>query len=63
MGPGAMVFSKCTVFASLGERAIVGANSLVSKPVPPYCFAAGSPARVIEYYGRPENRPEGLEVG
>jgi acetyltransferase-like isoleucine patch superfamily enzyme len=51
------------VFASLGERAIVGANSLVSKPVPPYCFAAGSPARVIEYYGRPENRPEGLEVG
>ena len=63
MGPGAMVFSKCTVFASLGERAIVGANSLVSKPVPAYCFAAGTPARILEYYGRPENRPEGLEAG
>jgi acetyltransferase-like isoleucine patch superfamily enzyme len=63
VGDGAMVFTKSTIFASLGERAIVGANSLVSKPVPAYCFAAGTPARVIEYYGHPEHRPPDLEVG
>jgi serine acetyltransferase len=32
----------------------VGANSVVTRPVPPYCLVAGVPARVIEYYG-----PEG----
>jgi len=63
IGEGAMVFTKSTVFASLGKRAIVGANSLVSKPIPAFCFAAGAPARVIEYYGRPEDRPPELEVG
>jgi acetyltransferase-like isoleucine patch superfamily enzyme len=63
IGDGVMVFTKSTVFASLGTRAIVGANSLVSRPIPAFCFAAGTPARVIEYYGRPEDRPPELEVG
>jgi acetyltransferase-like isoleucine patch superfamily enzyme len=63
IGDGAVVMSKCTIFASLGERALVGAHSLVSRPVPAFCLAAGAPARVREYYGRPENRPPDLEVG
>lgn len=62
IGDGAMVFTKSTIFASLGERAIVGANSLVSKPVPAFCFAAGTPATVREYYGKPENRPADLDL-
>jgi acetyltransferase-like isoleucine patch superfamily enzyme len=35
----------------------------VTKPVPAYCFAAGAPARVIEYFGKPEDRPPHLQVG
>ena len=62
IGDGAIVLTKSTVFASLGERSIVGAHSLVNRPVPAYCFAAGTPAKVREYYGHPENRPAELDA-
>jgi acetyltransferase-like isoleucine patch superfamily enzyme len=58
IGDGAVVTSKCTIVASLGERALVGANSVVNRDVPAYCLAAGVPARVIEYFGPPERRPD-----
>ncbi len=31
----------------IGDGAIIGANSVVAKDVPPYCIAAGNPCRVI----------------
>lgn len=34
---------------SVGDGAIVGANSLVNKDVPPYAIVAGSPAKIIKY--------------
>ncbi len=34
----------------IGEGAIIGANSVVTKDVPPYSLAVGSPARVIKYF-------------
>jgi len=52
----ATVTTKCTIIADLGERAFVGANSVVTRAVPPFCVAAGAPAEVIEYFG-----PEGGE--
>jgi acetyltransferase-like isoleucine patch superfamily enzyme len=63
IGPGAVSMSKVTILAPVGERAVIGAHTLVTKPVPAYCLAAGSPARVIEYFGKPENRPAELELG
>jgi acetyltransferase-like isoleucine patch superfamily enzyme len=30
----------------------------VSRPIPPYCLAAGVPARVLDYYGPPGQEPE-----
>jgi acetyltransferase-like isoleucine patch superfamily enzyme len=60
IGEDATVTSKCTVVADIGERAFIGANSVVARPVPPYCLAAGSPARPIEYYGPPGMEPEEL---
>ena len=53
----ATVTTKCTIIADLGERCFVGANSVVTAPVPPFCVAAGAPARVIEYFGPPERAP------
>lgn len=32
---------------SIGENCLIGANSLVNRPVPPYSLAAGSPAKVL----------------
>ncbi|HUR86691.1 MAG TPA: acyltransferase [Solirubrobacteraceae bacterium] len=32
---------------SIGAHAVVGANSVVTRDLPPYCLAAGAPARVI----------------
>ena len=35
---------------TIGEKSIIGANSVVTKDVPPYCIAVGNPARVIKQY-------------
>jgi acetyltransferase-like isoleucine patch superfamily enzyme len=51
IGDDAVITSKCTVMASIGTRAFIGAHSLVNRDVPPYAVAVGSPARVIERFG------------
>ena len=61
VGDGAIVMSKCTVLASLGKGAVVGAGSTVTRDVPDYCLAVGSPARVVDYFGPEELRPDGVE--
>jgi acetyltransferase-like isoleucine patch superfamily enzyme len=43
IGSGATILSKVTV----GERAIVGAGSVVTKSVPPNAIVAGNPARLL----------------
>ena len=62
-GDGAIIMTKSTVLASVGERALVGAHSLVTKPVPAFCFAAGTPARVIEHFGRSDDAPPEAGTG
>jgi acetyltransferase-like isoleucine patch superfamily enzyme len=63
IGAGAVVHTSCTVTHDIGERAVIAANSVVTKPVPAYCLAVGNPARVIEYFGPPERREEILGKG
>lgn len=43
LGSGSVVLPGVTV----GEGAVVGAASVVTKDVPPYCLVAGAPARVM----------------
>jgi acetyltransferase-like isoleucine patch superfamily enzyme len=43
--------------ADVGERAFVGANSVVTRPVPPFTVAVGAPAKPIEYFGPQDREP------
>jgi acetyltransferase-like isoleucine patch superfamily enzyme len=48
---GASIGSGATILSniSIGENAIVGAGSVVTKDVPPNSIVAGNPARVLRY--------------
>lgn len=59
----AQVHSKVTIVNSIGERAIIGANAVITKPIPPFTVAGGIPAKVLDYYGPPGQEPEGWPRG
>jgi acetyltransferase-like isoleucine patch superfamily enzyme len=61
IGDGVAITAKCTVVADIGDHSFIGANSVVTKDIPAYCLAVGSPARVIEYFGPPDQRPAELD--
>jgi acetyltransferase-like isoleucine patch superfamily enzyme len=54
----AVITTKCTIMADVGQRAFIGANSVVTKPIPPYTVAVGAPARPVDYFGPPGQEPE-----
>jgi acetyltransferase-like isoleucine patch superfamily enzyme len=60
IGDHVMVTSKCTIIADIGERTFVGANAVVTRPLPAFCVAGGVPARVIDYFGPPGREPPEL---
>src|SRR5206468_9646252 len=53
---GASIGSGATILSNvvIGEYAIVGAGSVVTRDVPPYAIVAGNPARVLRYITLPE---------
>lgn len=55
-----VVGSKCTIIASIGARTFVGANSVVTRDLPPYVVAVGAPARSIDYFGPGGTEPPEL---
>lgn len=52
--------SKVTIINSIGRRAVVGANAVVTKPIPAYTLAVGVPARPVDYFGPPGEEPPGF---
>ncbi len=53
----AVITTKCTIMADVGQRAFVGANSVVTRPIPAFTVAVGAPARPIDYFGPPGEEP------
>lgn len=47
IGIGSWIGSASVVMADVGRQSIVGAGSVVTRPVPEFSFAAGVPARVV----------------
>ncbi|MBQ5934039.1 MAG: CatB-related O-acetyltransferase [Lachnospiraceae bacterium] len=47
IGAGAMILRKPGL--SIGDGAVIGAGSVVTRSVPPYAIVAGTPARIISY--------------
>lgn len=48
IGRGAWIGANATIMADVGNDAIVGAGSVVTKPVPPFAIVAGNPAKLIK---------------
>jgi UDP-2-acetamido-3-amino-2,3-dideoxy-glucuronate N-acetyltransferase len=55
---GASIGSGCTILANItiGENALVGAGSVVTKDVPPNSIVAGNPARILRYIDQPVDK-------
>lgn len=51
IGSDVWLGAHCTVLAGvqIGSGAIVAANTVVTKPVPPYAIVAGNPGRLVRY--------------
>jgi acetyltransferase-like isoleucine patch superfamily enzyme len=47
IGEGSWIGSGAVVLADVGKHSVVGAGSVVTKPIPDFVVAAGVPARVI----------------
>jgi len=56
IGSGATILSELTI----GENAIVGAGSVVTRDVPPNAIVAGNPAKVLRYVTE-ESRPVDMQ--
>lgn len=54
IGNDVWIGAKVTIMAgvTVGNKAIIGANSVVTKDVPDYAVVVGAPARIIKYRGK-----------
>lgn len=52
IGDNVWIGELCSVLpgVTIGENSVIGANSVVTKPIPANCIAAGNPARVIKRF-------------
>ena len=40
----------CVIGAKIGKNCVIGANSVLTKDIPDYCVAVGTPAKIIKRY-------------
>jgi len=52
IGCDTWIGDRAVVMVNVGKHCVIGAGSVVTKPVPDYAIAVGNPARVIGYRGQ-----------
>ncbi len=64
VGRDSWVGDRAVVLADVGKHCVIGAGSVVTKPIPDYAIAVGVPARVVRYRKGAEaaQRPDPLLV-
>lgn len=51
IGDETLITHGAVITASVGTRSFIGANAVVTQPIPDFSLAVGAPARVVEQYG------------
>jgi acetyltransferase-like isoleucine patch superfamily enzyme len=49
IGRGSWIGDRTIVLADVGKHCVIGAGSVVTKPIPDYAIAVGVPAKVVRY--------------
>lgn len=57
IGKDSWVGDRATVLADVGKHCVIGAGSVVTKPIPDYAIAVGVPARIVRMRNQAENGP------
>ena len=55
IGRDSWIGERTVVMADVGKHCIIAAGSVVTKPVPDYAIAVGSPARVVRFRNKDES--------
>lgn len=52
IGEGSWLGENCKILSGvkIGKKCVIGAGSIVTKSIPDYCIAVGSPAKIIKKY-------------
>lgn len=53
IGDDVLIGARCIILkgAIIGDRAVIGAGSVVTQSIPPDCIAVGNPCKVVKYQG------------
>lgn len=55
IGKDTWIGDRAVILADVGAHCVIGAGSVVTKPIPDYAIAVGSPAKVIRYRNEQAN--------
>ncbi len=62
VGKDSWIGDRALVLADVGNHCVIGAGSVVTKPIPDYAIAVGVPARVLRYRNQDEHTAQEAEL-